>query len=174
MERIGPDKPRFYLKKAAILTETESTWIHELIRKDYFQPTQPAEGRGKPNLFSFNDLVKLEVLKVLGKLNLLKTAAVAVVKDTDMNKTGRYYSMGPPDGNHTTPPKSKTSVSARLRMSSLTSSWKGWLQKTAPPRAKLSARRTRKKSLRSVSCNAPVPATKTISPTARLFAAWPR
>lgn len=101
MEKIGPDKPRFYLKKAAILTETESTWIHELIRKDYFQPTQPAEGRGKPNLFSFNDLVKLEVLKVFGKLNLLKTAAIAVVKDMDVNKAGRYYSMGPPDGNHT-------------------------------------------------------------------------
>jgi hypothetical protein len=100
MEKSGPDKPKYYLKQAAMLTDTESTWIHELIRKNYFQPIQPAEGRGKPNLFSFNDLVKLEVLKVLGKLNLLKTAAVAVVKDTDINKTGRYYSMGPPDGNH--------------------------------------------------------------------------
>lgn len=99
MEKSGPDKPKFYLKQAAILTDTESTWIHELIRKDYFQPAQPAEGRGKFNLFSFNDLVKLEVLKVLGRLNLLKTAAVAVVKDTDINKTGRYYSMGPPDVN---------------------------------------------------------------------------
>jgi len=101
MEKIGPDKPKYYLKQAAMLTETESTWIHELIRKNYFRPTQPAEGRGKPNLFSYNDLVKLEVLKVLGKLNLLKTAAVTVVKDADINRTGRYYCIGPPGGNET-------------------------------------------------------------------------
>lgn len=95
MEKIGPDKPRFSLRQAADLTDTESTWIHELIRKEYFQPAQPATGRGNANILSFNDLLKLEMLKVLGKLNLLKTVAATLIKDTNLNKAGRYFCMGP-------------------------------------------------------------------------------
>ena len=95
MERSGPDKPRFSLRQAAVLTGTEITWIHELIRKGYFEPALPTDGRGKPNMFCFNDLVKLEMLKVLGKMNLLKPAAASVVKKADINKCGRYFSMGP-------------------------------------------------------------------------------
>ncbi|KPJ77248.1 MAG: hypothetical protein AMJ54_08685 [Deltaproteobacteria bacterium SG8_13] len=95
MERSGPDKPRFSLRQAAGLTGTEITWIHELIRKGYFEPALPTAGRGKPNMLCFNDLIKLEMLKVLGKMNLLKSAAAAVVKKADINKCGRYFSMGP-------------------------------------------------------------------------------
>ncbi len=95
MEKSGPDKPRFSLRQAAELTDTESTWIHELIRKEYFEPAQPATGRGTPNILSFNDLLKLEMLKVLGRLNLLKTVAATLIKDTDLNKSGRYFCMGP-------------------------------------------------------------------------------
>ncbi len=95
MERSGPDKPRFSLRQAAVLTGTETTWIHELIRKGYFEPAMPTAGRGKPNMFCFNDLIKLEILKVLGRMNLLKSAAASVVKKVDVNKSGRYFSMGP-------------------------------------------------------------------------------
>ena len=95
MERIGPDKPRFTLRHAAVLTGTEITWIHELIRKRYFEPALPTSGRGKPNMLCFNDLIKLEILKVLGRMNLLKYAAATVVKKADINKSGRYFSMGP-------------------------------------------------------------------------------
>jgi hypothetical protein len=55
----------------------------------------PTDGRGKPNMLCFNDLVKLEMLKALGKMNLLKSAAASVVKKADINKCGRYFSMGP-------------------------------------------------------------------------------
>ena len=95
MERYGPDKPRFSLRQAAAFTDTETTWIHELIRKGYFEPAMPTTGRGKPNLLCFNDLVKLEMLKVLGRLNLLKSAAATVIKKADINKCGRYFTMGP-------------------------------------------------------------------------------
>ena len=95
MERSGPDKPRFSLRQAAVLTGTQTTWIHELIRKGYFEPAMPTAGRGKPNLLCFNDLVKLEMLKALGRMNLLKPAAASVVKEADINKCGRYFSMGP-------------------------------------------------------------------------------
>lgn len=95
MEQSGPDKPRYSLKLAAKMTDTETTWIHELIRKGYFLPAQPAVGRGRLNLFSYNDLVKLEMLKVLGKLTLLKTTAANLIKDTDLNKTGKHFCMGP-------------------------------------------------------------------------------
>ena len=95
MERSGPDKPKYSLRQAALLTGTEVTWIHELIRKGYFEPAMPTSGRGKPNMLCFNDLVKLEMLKVLGKMNLLKLAAVSAVKKVDLNKTGRYFSLGP-------------------------------------------------------------------------------
>jgi hypothetical protein len=98
MERSGPDKPRFSLRQAAVLTGTEITWIHELIRKGYFEPAMPTAGRGKPNMLCFNDLVKLDMLKALGKMNLLKTAAATVVKKADINKCGRYFSMGPATG----------------------------------------------------------------------------
>ena len=95
MERSGPDKPRFSLRQAAVLTGTETTWIHELIRKGYFEPAMPTAGRGKPNMLCFNDLVKLEMLKALGRMNLLKSAAASVVMKADINKCGRYFSMGP-------------------------------------------------------------------------------
>ena len=101
MEYSGPDKPKYSLKSAASLTDTETTWIHELIRKGYFLPSQPAAGRGKPNLFSYNDLLKLEILKVLGKLTLLKSTAANLIKNSDLNKSGRYFCIGPasdPDG----------------------------------------------------------------------------
>jgi hypothetical protein len=95
MEHSGPDKPKYSLKLAASLTNTEATWIHELIRKGYFLPSQPAVGRGKPNLFSYNDLLKLEILKVLGKLTLLKSTAANLIKNSDLNKSGRYFCIGP-------------------------------------------------------------------------------
>ncbi len=95
MERSGPDKPKFSLRQAAVLVGSETTWIHELIRKGYFTPAKPTTGRGKPNMLCFNDLVKLEMLKVLGRMNLLKSAAASVIKTADINKCGRYFSIGP-------------------------------------------------------------------------------
>jgi hypothetical protein len=114
MNYSNRDKPKWTLPQACEIVEVNQSQLHKWLRENILEPAEKAPAKGRPNKFSYNDLTKLAVLKILGKHRFLESkkdrAAGFLVGNTNFSKVGQILSIGPV-------PESKTAWENKLRNS---------------------------------------------------------
>ena len=77
MNTVDENKPVWTMPKACELTGVNISQCHKWIREGYLKPAEQSPAKGRPNRFSFFDLIKLSVFKKLGEFRMLSVGAVA-------------------------------------------------------------------------------------------------
>ncbi len=88
-------EPSFTLKEAAAIAEIEWPRLQQWIRSGYLNPAVRARKRGASNRFDLDDLIKIEVLKRLARINALEGAAPRWVASCNISKWGSVLYLVP-------------------------------------------------------------------------------
>lgn len=97
------EKANWTIPKACELLGLNPSQLQKWLRLGYIKPAEPSPVKGLPNRFSYNDLVKLSILKLLGERRMLGTpgnevAGYLVGGIHDISRYGDVLRIGPDPG----------------------------------------------------------------------------